>query len=122
MIHVSRVFGISEQDIPTVAEALVSSNWVLCNGYFIEQDGVQLLVLNDSFSEDSAQEYPVLRVLAQDGTVYHCAQVESLTVSWYPHPKALGDDLVRCLAATDTYGAVNVCAEPCDTHRCWRCA
>ena len=122
MLHYTRIYGISEQDISTVAEALISSTWVLCNGYLIHQDNVRLLILNDALSEDSVQEYVVLRVLSQEGNRFHCDEVESLTVSWYKQVTDLCADLMRCVASDITYGQVFVRAEPFEAHTCWRCA
>lgn len=58
-----------------LAEKLTGSTWTLCTGF--ELEGV--LFLNDSFSEDSAQEYAVIKA---------GHQVESITFSWCDRPQA----------------------------------
>lgn len=77
MIHKNRRWKIT--DVATLEELskkLICHSWCLCTGFrVIVGARTELLVLNDSFSEDGAQEFAILR----DGV-----QVESLTVSWYP--------------------------------------
>ena len=76
MIHNKRTFHVGVVATPEeLAEKLTGSTWTLCTGF--ELDGV--LFLNDSFSEDSAQEYAVIK----DGH-----QVESITFSWCDRPQA----------------------------------
>jgi len=76
MIHGKRTFHVGAVATPEeLAEKLTGSTWTLCTGF--ELDGV--LFLNDSFSEDSAQEYAVI----EDGH-----QVESITFSWCDRPQA----------------------------------
>lgn len=72
MWHKQRRFQIT--DVLTddeLAEKLREHTWTLCTGF---RFGASLW-LNDSFSEDSAQEYAVVR--EADG-----AQLETITVSW----------------------------------------
>ena len=70
MLHDRRTFQVVT--VPTadeLAERLVEHTWTACTGFRLGE----LLLLNDSTSEDGAQEYAVLR---------GSRQVESLTVSW----------------------------------------
>ena len=70
MIHHQRVFGVTViDDLAALAEQLTDRTWTLCTCFAYQG----LLLANDSFSEDGAQEYAVY----QDGR-----QIESLTVSW----------------------------------------
>jgi hypothetical protein len=54
---------------------LIHHSWCLCTGFRVIVDGVEILALNDAFSEDGAQEFAILR---------NGEQAESLTISWYP--------------------------------------
>lgn len=70
MLHARRAFQIHEfTDMREVARKLVETTWTLCSGF--KCDG--LILVNDSTSENGAQEY----------AVFHGEQqIESLTVSW----------------------------------------
>ena len=71
------------------------------------------MFLNDSFSEDGAQEYAVVR----DGQ-----QIESLTVSWMSRAE-LHNTIDALLEGSGVdYGPVDVTVEPADEHRCPLCA
>jgi hypothetical protein len=70
MIHHQRVFGVTViDDLAALVEQLTDRTWTLCTCFAYQG----LLLANDSFSEDGAQEYAVYK----DGR-----QIESLTVSW----------------------------------------
>lgn len=75
MIHLRRrmykVRDCSEQPLCEFSALLVRNSWCLCNGFRFRH----LLLLNDSFSEDGAQEFAVFDTRSGD-------QVDSLTVSW----------------------------------------
>ena len=77
MMHKDRVFSVA-----TVATAeelafkLTHSTYCLCNGFRLGD----VLYLNDSFSEDGAQEY---------GVVLNGVQFESVTFSWASEAEAL---------------------------------
>ena len=72
MLHKNRVFGVKTYDsLDALADALFQYTWVKCAGL----RWGDWLLLNDSFSEDGAQEYAVVRESDM-------VQVESLTVSW----------------------------------------
>ena len=58
MIHKNRCFGVGNvQTIEELAEKLTTATWTLCTGFRFQG----LLFLNDSFTEESAQEYAVIR-------------------------------------------------------------
>lgn len=70
MLHPMRRFNVVRiRSVEELAEQVTRYTWTLCTGF--ELDGY--LFLNDSFTEDSAQEYAVVK----DGR-----QVESITFSW----------------------------------------
>ncbi len=76
MIHGNRRFGVYEvASVGELVENFTQHTWTLCTAFSLEN----LLFLNDSFSEDRAQEYAVVR----DGR-----QIESLTVSWMSRAEA----------------------------------
>jgi len=77
MVHESRVYKVKKYD---TVDLLMDdfercTTWCLCNGF--EAEGV--ILLNDSFSEDGAQEYAVI-IPSQDRT--SGTQVDSITASW----------------------------------------
>jgi hypothetical protein len=85
MLFPRRVFQVAV--IPTaeeLAQKLTEMTWVLCQAF--ELDG--LLFVNDSTSEDGAQEYAVFR---------GDEQVESVTFGWCDEARAL--ELIRQLQA-----------------------
>lgn len=109
MLHEHRRFGlITVQSVSELVEHVTEHTWTLCTGFSLEG----LLFLNDSFSEDGAQEYAVVR----DGR-----QVESLTVSWMSRAEASNaiEWLVR--GGGGDYGAVDVHTEPIEGHQCGLC-
>lgn len=77
MIHDTRVYSVRVvSSAEELAELLTEFAWTLCTGF--EYSG--LVVLNDSFSEDGAQEWAVFR---------HSQRVESVTFSWCSKERAL---------------------------------
>src|SRR6478609_5193448 len=71
MLH-NRVWVVVEVATPEeLAEKLTQNSWCLCNGFRYKDT----CWLNDSTSEDSIQEYGIIR--EHDGR-----QLESITVSW----------------------------------------
>ncbi|MCH7549139.1 MAG: hypothetical protein IH969_06345 [Candidatus Krumholzibacteriota bacterium] len=76
MIHTKRRYNVAKvKDVEELAEMLTATTWTLCTGFGVEG----YFVLNDSFTEDSAQEYAVIK----DGR-----QVESITFSWCSQKQA----------------------------------
>jgi hypothetical protein len=70
MIHHHRQFGVTVFDsLDQLTQELTDRTWTLCTCFAYQG----LLLANDSFSEDGAQEYAVYK----EGR-----QIESLTVSW----------------------------------------
>ena len=70
MIHHHRTFSVVVVDsLDELVQKLIDRTWTLCTCFAYHE----LLLANDSFSEDGAQEYAVYK----DGR-----QIESLTVSW----------------------------------------
>lgn len=71
-MHAGRIWNVAGPYGPAqLAERLNNHSWTLCTGF----ECLGYLYLNDSFSEDSAQEYAVVRKS-------DLVQVESITVSW----------------------------------------
>jgi len=101
------------EDLDVLVDKLKEYSWTLCTGFQYQS----LLLLNDSFSEDSLQEYAVVR---------NGVQIESLTVSWY-NPERLKEDLTTLdnVGSLDgsalTFGTVDVQTHSM-TERCALCA
>lgn len=81
MMHPNRTFCITDvtpEKREDMLSGLVENTWTLCTALRI--DG--LLWLNDSISENGAQEYAVCVEVSQaDGSIL-LIQCESITVSW----------------------------------------
>lgn len=123
MLHKNRIWCVSPKDTPEeVADLLTRTTWTLCTAF--ELSGY--LFLNDSTSEDGAQEYAVVkRPTDPDGQF---RQVESITFGWCDPTKAL-DYVRRILAgdfdASDFAAVVSPRLETPDEHRaryCHACA
>jgi hypothetical protein len=70
VIHHHRTFAVGVVDnLDELVDKLTDRTWTLCSCFAYQA----LLLANDSFSEDGAQEYAVYK----EGR-----QIESLTVSW----------------------------------------
>ncbi len=109
MMHTNRVFQVI--DVTTVEELtinLTEHSWTLCTGFRLQ--GV--LFLNDSLSEDGAQEYAIVR----DGR-----QVESITFSWQSRAEAHHTIAWLIRGGGDDYGVVDVRLEDPDDHHCVLC-
>jgi hypothetical protein len=90
LIHRYRVFRVTAiDDIDELAEKLTASTWTGCTAFRIRD----IVLANDSFSADSAQEYAIVR----DGR-----QIESITVSWCTK-KTLARTLAQLIDGT--YGS-----------------
>jgi len=75
MLHDRRTWGVAQcDDLDELARRLTEQTWTLCTAF---QTSTGTIWANDSISEDSIQEYAVLRPEA-DGW----RQVESITVGW----------------------------------------
>ncbi len=84
MIHKTRRYSIAAvATLEELAEKLAEYSWTLCTGFLSEG----LLVVNDAFSPDGAQEFAVFRCpfsleeLRAESTP-ELDQIESLTCSW----------------------------------------
>lgn len=121
MFHAKRVWCVSPKETPEeVARLLTQSTWTLCTA--IELRGY--LFLNDSTSEDGAQEYAVVKRPAGAGGRF--VQVESITFGWCSYEKAL-DYIRRALSgeydALDFVRAVDPRLDTAAEHRrCPLCA
>lgn len=71
MLHSRRRFQVQDVTSIELAHKIGTMSWTLCSGF--RHGGY--LWLNDAFSEDSIQEYAIIRES-------DLVQVESLTASW----------------------------------------
>ena len=109
MLHANRRFGvITVQSVGELVENLTEHTWTLCTGFSLGE----FLFLNDSFSEDGAQEYAMVR----DGR-----QIESLTFSWMSRAEAWSDVDWLVRGGGGDYGAIDAVTEPIEGHRCGLC-
>lgn len=118
MVNNRRVWCVLDVDAPKeLAEKLTERTWTLCTGF--RHRGY--LYLNDSFSENGAQEYGVIN--EKTGK-----QVESITFSWCNYDEALayikdisegkydyqawdsGVDLSKQIQAPEQHGTCPFCA------------
>ena len=110
MMHHHRRFAVTV--VPTMGdltEQLTQHTWTLCACF--EYQG--LLLANDSFSEDSAQEYAVYK---------EARQIESLTVSWMTRERL--QEVIEALLRGEftEYGPVApLHTEPASMHTCGLC-
>lgn len=82
MMHARRRFCLCPvESISELADKLTRHTWTLCTAFRLGD----YLFLNDSTSEDGAQEYAVVRAPTDDGPA---AQVESITFGWCDLEKA----------------------------------
>jgi hypothetical protein len=115
MMHIRRTFRVTEIDsIAKLAHALVEQSWTLCTGF---RHG-DLLFLNDSLSEDTAQEYAVFEL--RPGRPPR--QIETFTASWMTVNECR-DDIERLLDPDERqgFGVVHVRMEHSDD-TCGLCA
>ena len=74
MIHKDRTFNIKTCSADEmIADFQHTRSWTLCSGWRVGDT----LYLNDSFSEDGAQEYAVIRVMPDSAI-----QFDSVTFGW----------------------------------------
>jgi len=77
MMHKKRTFSVAPvETAEELADKLTQYSWCLCNGFKLGE----LIFLNDSISENGAQEF---------GVVYQGKQIESITFGWCTTEKAL---------------------------------
>lgn len=110
MLHHHRRFGVAAiESLDELVIKLTETTWTLCTG-FTHQG---LLLLNDSFSENGAQEYAVY----QDGR-----QIDSLTVSWMTKER-LQSVITELLHQNvdQTLPVEELRTEPASKHSCGHC-
>jgi hypothetical protein len=118
MLHKRRWCVSTAQPIE-LADKLHDHSWTLCTGLECPP-GSGVYWLNDSFSEDSAQEYAVVRK-RPDG---QWEQVESITVSWCNKHRLMlyAENLSRTAAVAEMGLIDEPRLETADEHkRCWCC-
>ena len=120
MLHTRRVWCISPAvSDEELARQLIETTWCLCTGFELEG----YLFLNDAFSEDSAQEYAIVK-RHDDGRSF--LQVESITVSWCDLPQMLHyvqATLMGEYDISDFVHEVSPCLQTPEEHgRCPLCA
>ncbi len=112
MLHHHRRFGVTViPSIEELTEQLTRYTWTLCTCF--EYQG--LLLANDSFSENGAQEYAVYK----EGR-----QIESLTVSWMTRERLqeVIEGLVRGAYEELEFRPIQpLQTEPASGHRCSLC-
>ena len=111
MLHHHRRFAVTVvSSMEELTEKLTQHIWTLCTCF--EYRG--LLLANDSFTEDSAQEYAVYK---------EARQVESLTVSWMTRERL--QEVIEALVRgeyTTEYGPVApLHTEQASEHTCGLC-
>jgi hypothetical protein len=85
MIYSRRRFQIhAAHDAEELAHKLTQQTWTLCTAFLL----YEYVFLNDSFSEDAAQEYAVVKLGCGWPRI-----VESITFSWCKETRAL--ELIR---------------------------
>jgi len=101
-----------------LAEKLTQHTWTLCTGFEL----AGYLFLNDSTSEDGAQEYAVVRRPSVPGRPF--LQVESITFGWCNRQEAQGYIRQVIQGTSDATGRpVTPAIEPAAEHgRCGYCA
>ena len=117
-MHRKRRWSVQTWELKDIAEKLTSSTWTLCTG--IRWNG--LVLLNDSVSEDGAQEYAIIR---EDSGVL----VESFTCSWMKlarlaaclHRLAAGHDEIIMVSTWPEGEDPRSRIEVGDGHRCQLC-
>ena len=110
MMHRSRRFSVANASATELATKLKESTWTLCTGWRCGR----FLWLNDSFSEDSAQEYAVIR----ESDMF---QVESITVSWCTRERLY--EFLVAPGYVEVFGKItNPIDESAQHERCALCA
>lgn len=118
MLHKRRWCVSSVQPID-LADKLVDHSWTLCTGFECPPES-KVFWINDSLSEDSLQEYAVVRKRSDD----QWEQVESITVSWCDKHRLVmyAENLARPSAVAE-FGRIDTPRlESPDEHKtCWCC-
>ena len=86
MLHADRVWSVSEvSSAEELAKKLTETTWCCCQAFQIAGHA-RYVWLNDSTSEDGAQEFAVCRIGLAKGDV---RQIESITFGWCDYDKSL---------------------------------
>ncbi|TWT51729.1 hypothetical protein KOR42_34160 [Thalassoglobus neptunius] len=86
MLHADRVWSVSEvSSAEELAKNLSEATWCCCQAFQIT-DHPRYVWLNDSTSEDGAQEYAVCRIGLTKGDIL---QIETITFGWCDYKKSL---------------------------------
>ena len=85
MLHADRIWVLAEvASVEELAVNLAEQTWCLCQAFTVS--GSPLYVwLNDSISEDAAQEWAVIKLGLATGDIN---QIESITFSWCDRSRA----------------------------------
>jgi hypothetical protein len=111
MMHQKRIYQVADVDsAEELTERLTAHSWTLCTAFRLGD----VVYANDSFGEDSLQEYAAIR----DGR-----QIESITVSWTSEERleAILEELARG-GGIDMGSCMPRLEEADDYGRCWHCA
>lgn len=85
MLHADRVWSVSEvSSAEELAKKLTETTWCCCQAFQIAGHP-RYVWLNDSTSEDGAQEFAVCRLGLAKGEV---RQIESITFGWCDYDKS----------------------------------
>lgn len=85
MLHADRIWVLNE--VPTVgglARKLAEQTWCLCQAFMVHAHP-RYVWLNDSTSENAAQEFAVIKLGLASGDM---KQIESITFSWCNRSRA----------------------------------
>lgn len=109
MMHKTRTFSINKLDsFDELADQLLNYSFVLCQGFQVGE----YLFLNDSSSEDGAQEFAV---------IHNGFQVESLTVSWVKSKEEMLDLLAELPGELVLWDAKDLELDYSPDHSCYHC-
>lgn len=120
MLHQARRWKLQAVTAQELLRLLSEQTQTLCTGFRVS--GTPYLFLNDSTSENAAQEYALVK--CENGRLW---QVESLTVSWC-QPFKLAEYIRRALAGEydESFNFGEIPAEQLETPeahgRCIHCA
>ena len=123
MLHDNRIWCVAEvESAEELASKLTKETWCCCQAFRVAGHP-DYVWLNDSTSEDGAQEYAACR---QDLATGDLHQLESITFDWCDHDRAL-QFILATLNGDDDYNewarpvTANV-QTPKEHHRCQHCA
>lgn len=117
MLHKDRIWAVADVDDSwELARKLTQFTWTLCTGF--RHRGY--LYLNDSFSENGAQEYAVIKESTEQ-------QVETITFSWYAPEGAVQQIWLITTGTFDDQAwdpgiDLKTQIQPAEGHKCHLCA